>query len=341
MVSGQTHGRRWTYSDLDSYARVGLMDGTTDMPAAKMAIEGTLEHRGHAVWWGRAGEASSDNAAPLLTVHGGPGICHDCLEPLAELAADRPVYFYDQYGCGRSDRAVEAGEYDVELFVDELATVREELGLNDVHLYAHSYGGPLLLEYMLRRQPEGVLSLTLSNTFASTRDLARGWSRRLSELPVESGEALRAGPSNEAYAQGLHEFITRFVLPGSPPEPLMRSQQHSGGEVYERMHGSSWFEPNGEWSAWDSTSRLHMIKVPTLVIGGTRDQCVPQLAEALAAGIPHAELVILEAAHLPFYEVADEYLELLRHFLAQSSHEAPRNRAQTSPVAADPPTRTQ
>jgi len=236
---------------------------------------------------------------------------------LTALSEDRSVFFYDQYGCGRSDRAVDPGEYDIELFVDELAAVREELGLQAVHLYAHSYGGPLLLEYMLRRQPEGVLSLTLSNTFPSTHGLARGWDRRLGELSAEHGDALRAGPSSEGYGVALHEFMTRFILPTSPPDSLMRSQQHSGGEVYERMHGSSWFEPDGQWSTWDATSRLAMINVPTFVIGGTRDQCVPELAEALAAGIPDAELVVLEAAHLPFFEVPDQYLGLIRDFLAR------------------------
>ena len=290
------------------------------MRAPGMTDEGTLTHRGHEVWWGRAEQPGPSAAAPLLTIHGGPGMCHDCLEPLGELAEDRPVIFYDQYGCGRSDRASDPDEYDIELFVDELAAVREELGLDEVHLYAHSYGGPLLLEYMLERRPAGVLSLVLSNTFPSTQGLARGWERRLAELSTEHADALRAGPSvdAEAFGAAMQEFWTRFILPAPPPEALIRSQQHSGAEVYERMHGSSWFEPDGRWSTWDATSRSATIEPPTLVVGGTRDQCVPELAEQLAAVIPNAELVILEAAHLPFFEVPEEYLGRIRDFLARA-----------------------
>lgn len=84
------------------------------------------------------------------------------------------------------------------------------------------------------------------------------------------------------------------------------------------MHGSSWFEPDGQWSTWDATDRLGAVTVPTLVIGGTDDQCVPELADALAVGIPGAELVILETAHLPFFEMPEQYLELLRDFLARA-----------------------
>jgi proline iminopeptidase len=225
--------------------------------------------------------------------------------------------FYDQYGCGRSDRAVNPDEYDIELFVDELASVRQQLAPGPVHLYAHSYGGPVLLEYMIRRQPTEVLSLTLSNTFASTRSLAQGWDRRLAELSREHGEALRAGPAidGEAFGAALYEFMRRFILPMAPPEPLERSQRHSGAEVYRRMHGSSWFEPDGEWSEWDATGELGSIAAPALVMGGTHDQCVPELAQALAAGISKAELVVLEAAHLPFFEVPDTYLRLVGDFL--------------------------
>lgn len=284
-----------------------------------MTDEGTVAHRGHEVWWGRAAGPNSPTAAPLLTVHGGPGICHDCLEPLAGLGEVRPVLFYDQYGCGRSDRAVNPDDYDIELFVDELAEVREQLAPGPVHLYAHSYGGPVLLEYVIRRQPTDVLSLTLSNTFASTRSLAQGWDRRLAELPREHADALRAGPAidAEAFGAALGEFMRRFILPMAPPEPLERSQRHSGAEVYHRMHGSSWFEPDGQWSEWDATESLDMIGTPTLVIGGTHDQCVPELAQALAAGISKAELVILEAAHLPFFEVPAEYLRLAGDFLTR------------------------
>ncbi|MFN2561298.1 MAG: proline iminopeptidase-family hydrolase [Jatrophihabitans sp.] len=278
--------------------------------------EGQLTHRGHSVWWGAVGTGTR-GSVPLLTVHGGPGICHDCLEPLAGLAADREVVFYDQFGCGHSDRAEEPSEYTIELFVDELAAVRATLGLDRVHLYAHSYGGPLALEYLLS-QPEGVLSLTISNSFASVPALAAGWQQRLDELPTHAAQALRKPSADpDEYGAALGEFLTRFVLPFPPAEPLIRSQANSGAEVYQRMHGSSWFVPDGQWSRWDATERLAELNLPTMVIGGRRDQCVPALAEAIAAGIPNAELVILDSAHLPFYEVPDQYLPLLAGFMTR------------------------
>ena len=67
-----------------------------------MASEGFIPVEGGKVWYRIAGETQT--GVPLLTLHGGPGYPHDYLEPLEALAAERPVIFYDQLGCGASER---------------------------------------------------------------------------------------------------------------------------------------------------------------------------------------------------------------------------------------------
>jgi pimeloyl-ACP methyl ester carboxylesterase len=47
-------------------------------------------------------------------------------------------------------------------FVDELAALRDALGLDRVHFLGHSWGGMLGLEHLLTR-PRGVQSLVLSS----------------------------------------------------------------------------------------------------------------------------------------------------------------------------------
>jgi proline-specific peptidase len=279
--------------------------------------EGYADHRGHRIWYGVSGH--DDSTIPLLTVHGGPGLPHDYLEPLVDLSARRRVVFYDQYGCGKSDRAVDAVEYDVDLFVDEIDTIRSALGLDQVHLFAHSYGGPLVLQYLLSRSRDGVRSLTLSNSFASIPALADGWARRRRQLSPAAQAALAAADDGiedgEAYGAALGEFISRFVLPFAPPEALVRTQQGSGGEVYARMHGSSWFVPDGAWKDFDVTDRLHELRMPTLIIAGRDDQCVPDLSRAMHGQIAGSRLVVLDTAHLPFFESPGEYLRLIDEFL--------------------------
>lgn len=300
-------------------------DGGARTAVLTLTAEGYVDHRGHRVWWGAVGGGEALDRLPVLAIHGGPGMPHDCLEPLAALAEGRRVIFYDQYGCGRSDRATDPLDYDIELFVEEIDVIRRALGLTDVHLFAHSYGGPLALEYLLSEPRVGVRSLVLSNTFASVPALAEGWARRLGELGGEALQALTAGAAagnGAAYGAALAEFIDRFVLPLPPPEPMMRAQMHFGAEVYTRMHGSSWFTPDGQWADWDATERLPRLRVATLVVGGVRDQCVPELSETIHRGIRDSELEVLDTAHLPFFEDPEQYLALVADFLRKAESRA-------------------
>ncbi len=59
---------------------------------------------------------------------------------------------------------------------------RGRLGLEQAHLFAHSYGGPPGKGIFVIRASEGVRSLVLSNSFASVPGLAAGWARHLGEL---------------------------------------------------------------------------------------------------------------------------------------------------------------
>ena len=120
-----------------------------------MAVtEGTVPFRGFRTWYQVVGELPApDGKLPLLVVNGGPGCPHDYLQDLASLADEsgRPVVFYDQLGCGRSDQPDDPALWVMATFVEEVAAVREALGLDRVHLLGHSWGCQVALEYVLGR----------------------------------------------------------------------------------------------------------------------------------------------------------------------------------------------
>ena len=88
-----------------------------------------------------------------------------------------------------------------------------------------------------------------------------------------------------------------------------------GNEVYEAMHGPRWFAPTGRYRDWDVTARLQEIRVPSLVLCGEYDQCVPALSETLQAGIAGAELMIFpDVAHLPYWEAPEMHDEIVTAF---------------------------
>ena len=101
--------------------------------------EGTIAlERGFKIWYRCVGKG---DATPLLLLHGGPGAGHDYLGPLDELADTRRVVFYDQLGCGKSERPDDVGLWTLERFVHEVDEVRAALGLESVHLLGQSWGG--------------------------------------------------------------------------------------------------------------------------------------------------------------------------------------------------------
>ena len=84
-------------------------------------VEGHVEVPGGRIWYRIAG--ADRPGTPVLCLHGGPGMPHDYLEPLEDLAVSRPVIFYDQLGCGRSDRPADDSLWTTDRFVEELAVV--------------------------------------------------------------------------------------------------------------------------------------------------------------------------------------------------------------------------
>ncbi len=95
---------------------------------------------------------------PRLILHTGdlvgdgdyfPNLSAEFFEPLAGLADERPVVFYNQLGSGKSDRPDDPALWVLDRFVEEVAQVRAALSLARVHLLGQSWGTTLATAYAL------------------------------------------------------------------------------------------------------------------------------------------------------------------------------------------------
>jgi len=288
------------------------------------ATEGTIEFRGYRTWYKILGELPpASEKLPLLVLHGGPGFPHDYLEDLSGLADDgRAVVLYDQLGCGNSDHPDDPALWVMDTFVNEVAAVRDGIGLDQVHLLGHSWGGWLALEYALRR-PSGLASLVLASTCASIPAFAAETKRLKESLPAEVQETIdrheSAGTTdNDAYVEATMAYYTQWVCRLEPfPEHIMRSFTNLREEVYGTMQGPEW-NVTGNLKDWDVTDRLRELALPVLITSGRYDEMTPALIKPLADGISGAESVVFEeSSHLAMAEEPERYRRVVESFLSQ------------------------
>jgi L-proline amide hydrolase len=290
------------------------------MVSGMVAREGYVAFGDYATWYRVAGDLGS-GATPLLALHGGPGSTHNYFAPLERLAEERPVVLYDQIGCGNSDRPDDI-DWNVGVFREEVDTVREQLGLERIHLLGTSWGGMLAQEHVLAGA-DGIVSLVLSSTLASIEQWAEEQLRLRAELPPDVIEVLDRHERDETYddpeyEQAMEAYFDRHFYRGPKPrEELELMAAGKATDVYRAMQGPNEWTTTGALQGWDIRDRLGEIKVPTLVVRGRYDMCTDPIAAVLVEGIPNArEVVLEESSHTPVLEETDRYLEVVAGFLA-------------------------
>ena len=280
--------------------------------------EGFIDVPGGRVWYRSLNDDS--DATPLLCLHGGPGFTHNYLEPLEALASTRRVIFYDQLGCGRSDRPGDPSLWTVDRFVEELAQVRAALGLDPLYLFGSSWGGMLAMQYVLDRKPD-LAGLILCGSPASMPRWVTDCAELIAQQPAGIRATIREHEEKgftacPEYQSAILGFYRAHVCRMDPwPPGLERSFAEAGYDVYNTMNGPSEFTVTGTLRNWDVMDRLGEIAVPTLLVGGRYDECRPEHLAEMHRRIHGSQLAIIEnASHLCFAEQPDEFNNILITF---------------------------
>lgn len=112
------------------------------------------------------------------------------------------VIFYDQLGCGNSDRPGDTSLWTIERFVDELEQVRTYLGLGKMHLLGQSGGSMLAVDFMLTKKPKDITGLILSGPCLSLSRFTSDQKAYLLELPENLQRIINEGEASDVSAQG-------------------------------------------------------------------------------------------------------------------------------------------
>jgi proline iminopeptidase len=290
---------------------------------ALMFQDGFVRTQGHRIYYVSIGRPSKGT---ILCLHGGPGSDHWTGINMADLAPlGYRVVWYDQLGCGKSEKPKSYRNYTIEQSSDEVEAVRGSLRLGRVHLWGHSYGGCLALQTVLSH-PGEFLSLIVSSGYASTAEWVAELRRLISLLPAEKRMAIEVCEpkgmfDDPRYKEAVAEFMQRHYsdLRVTPYESAITT---SNIKILKVMMGEpEAFTVTGNLASWDVKRELKQIRVPTLVTIGARDLVTPACARTIHRGIRGSRLVIFrKSGHDALSKERDLYIETVRDFLEGVSH---------------------
>lgn len=248
----------------------------------------------------------------ILFIHGYPLSSVMWAPQLEGLAGVAYCVAPDLRGFGES--GTPGGPVSMGDYADDCVALLDELDLVDpVVVCGLSMGGYVALE-LQRRHPDRVAALILASTKAGADS--------------DEAKAGRDKAARTARDEGP-EAIAAMMLPKMMAAATYAEDPDLVADVNEIMRHTGVEGIVGALGAMrdriDSTPLLGAIDVPTLVIHGRDDTLMPLAeGEKLAAGIPDAELVVIDdAGHLVNLEQEDAFNEAIFQFLAALSDVLP------------------
>ena len=258
------------------------------------------------------------NGPPILFVHGTPSWSFEWRHLIRGLAHDYRCVAPDLVGFGLSSRPRDF-PYTPAAHAAALAAFVEQLGLEDLTLVVHDFGGPIGLPLALAERSR-VRRVVMLNTwmwsFAGDREMERAariaggglgkflyrWANLSLRAIMPSAYADRKKLTPTIHAQYLAPFPDRWSR-GAVLWPL----------AHALLGSSRWYDDF--WRRRDRLTRL-----PVLIVWGTKDSAFrPHLLERWREALPGATVVELPVGHWPQEEAPDTVLEAVRSFLGPRS----------------------
>ena len=243
------------------------------------------------------------NNQPIIFIHGFP-YDYSMWENQINILEEK--YFcvaYDVRGLGES--YVGDGQYTMEAYVNDLFSIINELKLKRPILCGLSMGGYISLR-SVERNMEIFKGLILCDT--------------KSEADDDIARLKRAASINQINTEGLIKFVNQFVT-NCFAEETPKEQEKMFLTTLFKSHTHDPLGVKGAliaiMSRTDTTSFLHKINIPTLVLCGSFDKLTPPtVMRVMSEKIPRAEFAVIpRAGHMSPLENPECVNDLIEGFL--------------------------
>ncbi len=258
----------------------------------------------------------------LIALHGGPGLDHTMFGHWLDPEGDEyRLLLVDERAQGRSV-AAPPDTWTLAHHARDVDVLATALGLERYAVLGHSFGAFIALQHAVDfpGRPAGTI---VSSGLPSERFLDHVEQQLAAFEPVELREQVTSSWAREAEARTAEEVGTllsdqlpfHFADPRDARIDDVRAAMADAVYAPEVLRAAA-TEGYGHIEVED---RLGGVTHPVLVLAGRHDRtCSVEGAEAIAAGIPGAELVVFEhSGHMAFVEEPDGYRAALRRFLAR------------------------
>ena len=199
--------------------------------------------------------------------------------------------------------------------------MREALGLKEVHLYGHSWGTMIAVDYMLTK-PTGVRSLILASPCLSATRWIHDADSLLGTLPDSLQKVVRHHEREKTtdapeYQSAVIVYYEKFLARRQPwSDDLNSALEQMNLAMYGYMWGPSEFTATGALGDYNRTDRLGEITTPTLLTAGQFDEATPATVKYYWSLIPGSEFALLKnCAHLTMQDDPVTDVKIIHDFL--------------------------
>jgi proline iminopeptidase len=258
---------------------------------------------------------------PLVVVNGGPGFDHT-YEHIAmpgttsawdTIARKRRVVFYDQRGNGRSGALKPGQPCGLADQIADLEAVRAHLGVDQLDLLGHSWGGFLVMAYAAR-YPQHIRHLVTVDSAAPKWGDTVFLFKDIFPEGMERSDSYAFGDAlgdKAASDSGIREYL-HWLFYAPEKRDAFVAQVTPG--VYTKEVNQS---VEHDVERFDLNPEIRKFKFPTLVITGRYDiNVAPSVAWKMHKAIAGSQFVVFEkSGHLPFYEEPEAFVHTIEAFL--------------------------
>jgi pimeloyl-ACP methyl ester carboxylesterase len=245
--------------------------------------------------------AQDGQGTDLLLIHGLGGSLHDWDACTPTLARYHRVLRWDARGFGESDKP--AGPYSPQLFARDLAGFARACGVVRAHVAGISMGGVIAQRFALD-YPDMVKSLILISTSSEVGAQAQAaWEKTAAVI------AQRGFGSNADFAARI--YAASFVK-AHPDRVQARMAQIGTNDPHAYAAAARAI------GAYNWTSELSRVQVPTLILQGEEDKLTPPGGSVrMSRVLPHCRLLVIpDCGHVVPEEKSELFLHTVLAFLA-------------------------